>query len=48
VDNLKLIGRGEEELGDEIRIVETISNDIRMEFGLEKCVKVARFIEGNT
>jgi hypothetical protein len=29
----------EEELRDEIRIAETFSKDIKMEFGLEKCTQ---------
>jgi hypothetical protein len=36
MDDLKLIGIREEELRNEIRIVKTISNDIKMEVGLEK------------
>jgi hypothetical protein len=36
VDDLKLIGRSEEELGNEIKIVKTFSDDIKMKFGLEK------------
>jgi hypothetical protein len=35
MDDLKLIGKNEEELKDEIRIAKTFSNDIKMEFGLE-------------
>jgi hypothetical protein len=34
MDDLKLIGRNEEELINEIRTAETISNDIKMEFGI--------------
>jgi hypothetical protein len=34
-DDLKLIGRSEEELRNEIRIVKAISNYMKMEFGLE-------------
>jgi len=52
MDDLKLIERREEELINQIRIVKTISNDIKMEFGLEKVpdflYKLARFMEINT
>jgi hypothetical protein len=33
VDDLKLIGRSEEELRNEIIIVKTFSNDIKIKFG---------------
>jgi hypothetical protein len=33
MDDLKLIGRNEEELTNEIQIVRTLSNDIKMKFG---------------
>jgi hypothetical protein len=36
MDDLKLIGRSEEELRNEIKIVKTFSNDIKMKSGLEK------------
>jgi predicted Mrr-cat superfamily restriction endonuclease len=39
--DLKLIGRNEEELRNEIRTLKTISNDIKMEHGLEKCTRVS-------
>jgi hypothetical protein len=35
MDELKLIGRNEEQLRNELRILKTISNDIKVEFGLE-------------
>jgi hypothetical protein len=35
MDDLKLIGRSEEELGNEIKIVNTFSDNMRMKFGLE-------------
>jgi len=35
VDDLKLTGRSEEELKNEMRIINTISNDIKMESGLK-------------
>jgi hypothetical protein len=41
MDDLKLIARSEEELGTEINIVKTISNYIKMEFGLEKCARIS-------
>jgi hypothetical protein len=41
MDDLKLIVRSEEELGIEINVVKTISNDIKMEFGLEKCARTS-------
>lgn len=40
-DDLKLIGRIEEELSNEIRIVKTTGNDIKVEFGFKKCARVS-------
>jgi hypothetical protein len=40
VDDLKVIGRNEEELVNEIQIVKTIGNDIKIKFGLKKCTKI--------
>jgi hypothetical protein len=40
MDDLKLIGRSEEELRNEIKIVKTFSDDIKMKFGLEKCARI--------
>jgi hypothetical protein len=40
-DDLRMIGKSEEELRNEIRIVKTSSNDIEMEFALEKCARVS-------
>jgi hypothetical protein len=40
-DDLKLTGRSEEELINEIKIVKTFSNNIKMEFGLEKCARIS-------
>jgi hypothetical protein len=37
---LKLIAKSEEELQKEIQTVKTFSDDILMEFGLEKCAKI--------
>jgi hypothetical protein len=39
VGDLKLIGRSEEELTSESQIVKTLSNDIKMKFGWEKCAR---------
>jgi hypothetical protein len=41
VDDLKLTGISEEELRNEIKIVKTISNDIKMEFGLGKYARIS-------
>jgi hypothetical protein len=40
MDDLKLQGRNESDLKNEIKIVQTISKDINMNFGLEKCVRI--------
>jgi hypothetical protein len=40
MDDLKLIGRNEEELTNEIQIVRTVSSDIKMGFGWEKCARI--------
>jgi hypothetical protein len=40
IDDLKLIGRSEEALINEIKFVETINSDVKMKFGLEKCAKI--------
>jgi hypothetical protein len=37
MDDLKLLGRNENDLKNEIKIVQTINKDINMNFGLEKC-----------
>jgi hypothetical protein len=39
-DDLKLIGRSEEELTNKIQIVKTFSNDIKMKCGWEKCARI--------
>jgi hypothetical protein len=39
-DDLKVTWRSEENLKNEIRIVKTSSNDIKMEFAMEKCARV--------
>ena len=41
MDDLKLIAKSKEELKKEIQIVKAFSDDILMEFGLEKCAKIA-------
>ena len=40
MDDLKLLGRNENDFKNEIKIVETISKDINMNFGLEKCERI--------
>jgi len=40
VDDLKLLGRKENDLKNEIKIVQMISKDINMNFGLQKCTRV--------
>ena len=40
MDYLKLIGKTEEELQKQTKVVRIFSDDIRMEFGLEKCGKI--------
>ena len=40
MDDLKLIAKSEEELQKQIQTVKTFSDDINMEFGLEKCAKI--------
>jgi hypothetical protein len=37
MDDLKLLGRNENDLKNEIKIVQTVSKDINMNFFLEKC-----------
>jgi hypothetical protein len=39
-DDLKLIAKSEEELRKQIQTVKTFSDDIYMDFGLEKCAKI--------
>ena len=39
MDDLKLIGRNENDLKNEIKIVQTINKDINMNFGFEKMCK---------
>jgi hypothetical protein len=40
MDDLKLLGRKENNLKNEIKIVQTISKNINMNFGLEKCATI--------
>ena len=40
MDGLKLLGRNENDLKNEMKIVQTISKDINMNFGLEKCGRI--------
>ena len=40
MDDSKLLGRNENDLENEIKIVHTISRDINMNFGLEKCARI--------
>jgi len=37
---LELLGRNENDLKNEIKIVQTIRKDINMNFGLEKCERI--------
>ena len=40
MDDLKLLGGNENELKNEMKIVQTISKDMNMNFGLEKCARI--------
>ena len=40
MDDLKLIGKSEEELRKQIQTVKTFSDDIHMDFGLQKWAKI--------
>ena len=40
MDNLKLIAESEEEIQKQIQTIKRFSDDIHMEFGLEKCAKI--------
>jgi hypothetical protein len=40
MDDLKLIAKSEKELQRQIQTVKTFSDDVHMEFGFEKCVKI--------
>jgi hypothetical protein len=39
-DNLKLIGKTQEELLKQVQVVRTFSDDIHMEFGFHSCAKI--------
>jgi hypothetical protein len=40
MDDLNLLGRNGNDLKNEIKIVQTISKDININFGLEKCARI--------
>ena len=40
MDDLKLVGKTEEELQKQMQVVRTYSDDIHMEFGLDKCAEI--------
>ena len=40
MDDLKLLGRNENDMKNEMKIVQTISKDINMNSGLEKCARI--------
>ena len=40
LDDMKLLGRNKNELKNEMKIVQTISKDMNMNFGLEKCARI--------
>jgi hypothetical protein len=40
MDDLKLIAKSEEELQKQIQALTTFSDDIHMEFGLDKCAEI--------
>jgi hypothetical protein len=40
MDDLKLIAKSEEEFRKQIQTVKTFSDDIHIDFGLEKCAKI--------
>jgi hypothetical protein len=44
MDDLKLLGRNENDLKNEIKIVHTISKDLNMNFGLEICARICLMI----
>jgi hypothetical protein len=39
-DDLKLLGRNENDLKNEIKIVQIVNKDVNMKFGLEKCARI--------
>jgi len=40
LDDLKLIGKTEKELQKQMQVVRTFSDDIHMDFGLDKCAQI--------
>jgi len=40
VDDLKLMGKTEEEIQKEMQVIRNFSNDIHMDFGLDKCAEI--------
>ena len=40
MDDLTLLGRNENDLKSEMKIVQTVSKDVNMNFGLEKCARI--------
>ena len=40
MDDLKLLGRNKNDLKNEMKIVQTTSKDMNMNFGLEKCARI--------
>jgi hypothetical protein len=48
MDDLKLTAKSEEELQKQIQTVKAFSDDIHMEFGLEKCTKITFKRQTNT
>jgi len=40
MDDFKLLGKNENDVNNEIKIVQTISKDININFGLEKCARI--------
>jgi hypothetical protein len=40
MDDMKLLGRCEEDLENEIQIVKTISKDVNMSSGLQMCARM--------
>jgi len=41
MDEVELLGRNENDLKNEMEIVQTISKNINMNFGLEKCARIS-------
>ena len=40
IDDLKLMGKTEEEIQIEMQVVRNFSNDVHMDFGLDKCAEI--------